>query len=362
MENVTRAPRLRSGQAGCGFALLSFLLIAAPAPADAQEIQPAPEKQSVFGHVTFSGLLQGWYLSGTGTFNDQFKLRRTELKLTGVVSPAVKWTVMVDPAKALTIINTTSRRRDDNIVTGIVQDVILTLSLNKHLNLNAGQFKVPLSLEGLESSAGLDTERALFISDRVRGGAYGDIRNIGVMAFGPVTRRLDYQVGIFDGSGDTPDDGTNYDQKAIAARVTYRPRAVPGLQIGTSRVRGTATTLAARRNRLGAEALYVNGPVTLKSEYMVGQDGPLERKGRYVHFAYKLTPKWEGTLRYDTFDPDTHRETTVASVTERDYIAGFNYFVDNRYVMAQFNCVRKTFRNGIVTPSYVGAMRLQVFW
>ena len=82
MENVPRAPRFRSGQAGCGFALLSFLLIAAPAPADAQEIQPAPEKQSVFGRVTFSGLLQGWYLSGTGTFNDQFKLRRTELKLT----------------------------------------------------------------------------------------------------------------------------------------------------------------------------------------------------------------------------------------------------------------------------------------
>ena len=93
---------------------------------------------------------------------------------------------MVDPAKALTIINSTSGRRDDNIVTGIVQDVFLTLTLNKHLNLNAGQFKVPLSLEGLESSAALDTERALFISDRARGGAYGDIRNI-VMAFGPLT-------------------------------------------------------------------------------------------------------------------------------------------------------------------------------
>ena len=95
---------------------------------------------------------------------------------------------------------------------------------------------------------------------------------------------------------------------------------------------------------------------------MVGQDGGLERKGGYVHFAYKLTPRWEGILRYDTFDPDTHRETTAASVTERDYIAGVNYLVDKHYVMAQFNCVRKTFRDGIVSPSYVGAMRLQVFW
>ena len=349
-------------QAGCCFALLSFLLIAAPAPADAQEIQPAPEKQSVFGRVTFGGLLQGWYLSGTGTFNDQFKLRRTELKLTGVVSPAVKWTVMVDPAKALTIINGTSGRRDDNVVTGIVQDVFLTLTLSKHVNVNAGQFKVPLSLEGLESSAALDTERALFISDRARGGAYGDIRNIGVMAFGPLASRLDYQIGIFDGSGDTPDDVTNYDRRAVAARVTYRPRVVPGLQIGTSRVRGTAASLAARRNRLGAEALYVKGPLTVKTEYMTGQDGPLAREGHYFHFAYKLTPKWEGILRYDTFDPDTQLETTPASVTERDYIAGFNYLVDSQYVTAQFNCVRKTFQDGIVSPSYVGAMRLQVAW
>ena len=343
--------------------LFGLILIQGDRAAKAQEIRPArPETQTVFGDITFSGLLQAWYLSGSGDFHDTFKLRRSELKLTGVVSPEVKWTLMVDPAKVLSIISAPAGRRDDNVVTGIVQDAFITLSLNQRLNVNVGQFKVPLSLEGLQSSAALDTERALFISDRARGGAYGDIRNVGVMAHGALTDRLDYQVGFFDGSGDTPDDGINYDQKAIAARLNYRPRALPGVQVGTSRVVGTSAVAMARRNRLGAELLYVRGPLTLKTEYMTGQDGVLEREGHYAHVAYKLTPRWEAILRYDTWDPDRHLETTPASVTERDYIAGFNYLVDGTHVKAQFNCVRKTFQDEIINPFYVGAMRLQFVW
>ncbi len=344
--------------------LFCLALILRPSDARAQERPPAQqENQTVFGHVTFSGLLQAWYLSGSGDFDDTLKLRRSELKLTGVVSPKVKWTLMVDPAKALSIMRNPPARRDDSIATGIVQDVFVTLTFHQRLNVSVGQFKVPLSLEGLESSAALDTERALFISDRARGGAYGDIRNIGVMAYGPLTDRLDYQVGLFDGIGDTPDDGINYDQKAIAGRLVYRPGVVPGLQVGTSRVWGSGTSDArARRDRLGAEVRYINGPLTLKAEYMTGQDGLLEREGHYAHFAYKLTPKWEATLRYDAWDPDRHLEATPASVTERDYIAGFNYFLDGRYVKLQVNCVRKTFNDEVVSPYYLGATRLQVSW
>jgi hypothetical protein len=344
--------------------LFCLALILSASDARAQEGQPAQqETRTVFGHVTFSGLLQAWYLAGSEDFDDTFKLRRSELKLTGVASPQVRWTLMVDPAKALAIIRNPSGRRDDSILTGIVQDVFITLTFHQRMNVSVGQFKVPLSLEGLESSAALDTERALFISDRARGGAYGDIRNIGVMAYGPLTDRLDYQVGFFDGIGDTPDDGNNYDRKAVAGRLVYRPAVVPGLQVGTSRVWGSgATDPRARRDRLGAELLYVNGPLTLKAEYMTGQDGLLEREGHYAHFAYTLTPKWEATLRYDAWDPDRHLEATPASVTERDYIAGFNYLVDGRHTQMQFNCVRKTFKNEVLGSYYLAATRLQVSW
>ena len=95
---------------------------------------------------------------------------------------------------------------------------------------------------------------------------------------------------------------------------------------------------------------------------MTGKDGSLERKGYYAHFAYRFTPKWESTLRYDTWDPDLALESTAVSVTERDYIAGFNYFMDGSHVKLQFNYVRKTFEDDIVAPFNLGVLRLQTFW
>jgi phosphate-selective porin len=262
---------------------------------------------------------------------------------------------MVDPAKALP-------RRDTSVnLPSVLQDAFISVSYRRHVNVDIGRFKLPLSLEGLQSSASLDTERALFSSDRARGGAYGDVRDIGVMAYGPLSGRLDYQIGLFNGTGSGKEDwATN--QKAIAARLVYRPMVLPGLQIGTSRVWGIGgADPRMRRERMGAELLYVNGPLTLKTEYMTGTDGTRERQGYYAHFACKLNSKWDAILRYDVWDPDRDLETTPASVTERDYIAGFNYVID-RHMKLQFNYVRKTYEDEIVYPVNLGVLRLQALW
>jgi phosphate-selective porin len=268
---------------------------------------------------------------------------------------------MVDPAKALA--RSATRRPDDpSDLAIILQDAFVTLQYHRGLKVNVGRFKVPLSLEGLESSAALDTERALFSSDRGRGGSYGDVRDVGVMAHGPLAGGLGYQLGFFSGTGDTRDDLPDDDSKAIAARLTYRPVLMPGLQIGGSRVWSGATAPAsARRDRLGAELQYEKGPLTLKTEYMMGSDGPFEREGYYVHFAYALTPRWEVIGRYDTWDPDTHLETSSANASERDYIGGFNYLVGD-HMKLQFNLVRKTFTDAVVGPANVAATRLQIAW
>jgi hypothetical protein len=323
----------------------------------------ASAQESTTGNVTFHGLLQVWHLGGSG-FDDTFKIRRTELKFVGAPSPRVKWTLMVDPAKALSLSRGTSPRPDENPNVGIIlQDAFITLNYHRRLNLDVGQFKVPLSLEGLESSADLDTERPLFNSDRRRGGAYGDVRDVGVMAYGPLVNGVAYQLGFFSGSGDAPDDLPDDDSKAIAARLLYQPRVLRGLQVGASRLWSTGPAeVRARRERLGAELRYRHGPLTLKTEYMTGTDGPFGREGRYVHFSYSLTSKWEAIVRYDTWDPDTHLETTPANVTERDYIGGFDYLISGNTVKLQFNYVRKTFENDVVGPSHIGATRLQASW
>ena len=347
--NVLRvglAARIAALKTLFGIALLVFAPCGEASEAWAQE-EGQVEPQAVrsrFGMIRFNGLLQAWYLSRDVGLDDAFLIRRAELRFTGEISPEVRWTVMVDPANSR-----------------ILQDAFITLSYRQRLHVSVGQFKVPLGLEGLQPSEGLDTERALFTSDRARGGTYGDIRDVGVMVHGPLANRVDFQLAVFDVSGGTTND-PHHDQEAVAGRVIYRPGLVPGLQLGTSGFRGDGSSLErSRRDRLGAELLYGHGRLTLKTEYMSGTDGPLQREGYYAHFAYKITSKWESILRYDTWDPDVRLESSAGSVTERDYIAGFNYFIHGGDVKLQFNYVRKTFDN-IVAPVNVGVLRLQACW
>jgi phosphate-selective porin len=303
--------------------------------------------------VSFNGLLQAWYLNAGNGLDDTFRIRRAELKFSGEVFPDVAWVVMVDPAKM----------RSSHEAGRILQDAFITLDFHQRLKVSVGQLKVPLSLEALESSAELDTERALFMADRARGGAYGDVRDIGVMASGPITTRLDYQLGFFDGSGDPQNGVEGPHQIAVAGRLVYRPPFLPGLQVGTSGVSENGTTARhTRRGRMGAELRYVNGPSTLKAEYMTGNDFSVRREGYYAHFVYRLARRWEAILRYDTWDPDTHRETKPESVTERDYIAGFNYFVGGRHAKLQFNYLHETFEDDIVHTSHQGVLRLPASW
>jgi uncharacterized coiled-coil protein SlyX len=336
---------------------------------------PAKVTQDVeagFGKIKFNGLLQGWYAGGNGGFRDTFRLRRTEFKFSGEIMPEVKWTVMFDPAKVLSVNNTYTTINGTRVLADtsvnqasrILQDAFITLDYIKNVHIDIGQYKVPLSLEGLQSSATLETvERAMFASDRGRGGSYGDVRDFGVMIRGPITKHFDYQVGLFNGSGENQNDVDKNDAKAVIGRLVVRPPFIKGLQIGGSGAWGNgARADRPRRDRLGGELLFVRGPFKFKSELMTGKDAELHRLGYYTHFGYRITPKVELIFRFDVWDPDTRRETNSANVTERDYIAGFNYYILENNVKLQVNYLRKTFHNSIVPPRNQVLVNLQTSW
>ncbi|HEY6046080.1 MAG TPA: porin [Pyrinomonadaceae bacterium] len=338
--------------------------------ADTASVRPNAIEVGI-GKIKFNGLLQAWYVGGNGGLSDTARIRRAELKFTGEISPHFKWTVMIDPAKSLSLNNTfvtvsgTSVLKDTSVnqASRILQDAFITLSYWKRVNVNVGQFKIPLSLEGLQSSATLDTERALFASDRARGGTYGDIRDIGLMIYGPLSKRVDYQLGVFNGSGENQNDLDKNDQKAVAGRLVVRPAFLRGLQLGGSGVWGDGQRFdRPRRDRLGAEGLFVRGPLTLKGEMMTGSDGTLHRRGYYGHFVYQFRPRFQGVFRVDTWDPDISKDTTPASALERDYVAGFNYFIRERYFKLQFNFIRKTFANHMLPSRNVVLVNLQTWW
>lgn len=342
---------------------------AEPAKDDKKQTdKPADTVESGLGKVKFNGLLQGWYAGGNGGVPDTFRIRRAELKFSGEIVKDVRWTVMFDLAKALSLHRTsiagslTSVNINQN--SRIFQEGFITLSHLKNANIQVGQFKAPLSQEGLQSSSTLDTvERALFLTDRSRGGGLGDFREIGIMAFGPLGKQFEYQIGVFNGTGETQNDVDLNEEKAVIGRFIFKPSAIKGLQLGTSGAYAPATgVLNDRHHRLGADAVFQRDKLRLKSEFMTGIDGEVHRRGFYAHAGYRFMPKLEWIVRFDTFDPHTGSENTAATVTERDYVTGFNYYIKENNFKLQFNYIRKTFVDEVRQPRNVFLVNLQTAW
>lgn len=346
---------------------------AAPAPV-AAPAKPAPPAgvEPGYGKIKFSGLLQGWYTSGNGGVKDSFRIRRAELKFTGDITSQIKWTVMIDPAKSLALNNTYTTVAGTKVLADtsvnqagrMLQEAFISYELKPNMRLWVGQFKLPLSMEGLQSSGALDTiERAMFASDRGRGGSYGDIRDLGAMLSGTLHKQIDYQIGMFNGSGESQNDVDKGDQKAVIGRLVFRPAAVRGLQFGGSGAWGRGVRAEnPRHDRLGAEVRYSRDKFTFKSEVMRGADADLKRIGYYAHVGYRATGRLEPVLRVDFWDPDRRRETNASNVSERDFVTGFNYLLAENHAKLQLNYVRKTFANGIVPSRNLITLGLQTSW
>ncbi len=320
----------------------------------------------------FSGLLQAWYVSGDNPTVDSFRLRRAELKAVGQVGTKVRWTVMIDPAKSLSINKTTAFIEGQPVVTDvsvnqsgrILQDAFISLLPAKKVQVDVGQFKVPMGAEGLQSSSALETiERALLASDRTRGGTFGDVRDIGAVVRYMPASSVDVIFGAFNGSGESQNDVDRNDQKSWAGRLVLRPGLVKGLQLGAWAVRaGDTVPGRPRRDRSGAELLFVRDGLTLRGELVTGKDDAIERRGYYGLAAWKLRPDLEAVARFDTWDPHTGKDTDAGSVEERDYVAGINYYLDGNKAKLQLNYMSKTFANSVVQDRHLILVNLQTSW
>ncbi len=282
------------------------------------------------------GLVQIWGTSDS-RLSDTFRIRRTELKLSGQVHPKVKWTVMIDPAKTLTqnssgAINQSSR---------ILQDAFLSTPLGAKVQLDVGQFKVPTSEEGARSSAQLDTVERALLSVR---GKWGDIRDVGLLARGGFSQG-EYQLGVFNGEGLNTTDVN--DHKDFAGRVVFKPQTLPGLELGVSTYQGERGATRVPNRRVGGELRYLRDPFVLKAEYMTGRDNVStstlsDRLGWFVLDGYSLDKKHQLVVRYDLWDSNAD----VSGDKENDWLLGMNWFMEKHNAKFQVNFVRKRFETG----------------
>lgn len=365
------------GYSGFRVALVLMSLAVWPSTIVLAQEQADSVVTSGFGKIALDGLVQVWYLENQPEFDRTFRIRRTELRLTGTFTRRIKWTVMIDPSRALDFIRDSTFVNDSIVIptvevnqtSRILQDAYITVDISRSLNIDVGQRKVPLSFEGLQSSAELKTiERALMFSDRRRGGDLADVRDIGVMAYGGITSHIDYQAGVFNGLGENQNNVNTKDALAVVARVVFKP-GVPGLQFGVSGgVNGRADAAERRklpfvpRNRLGVEGYFQGGRWTAQSELMTGRDDEQTRLGTYALAAYHITSITEIVAQIDYFDPDLSRSDDRLTASELDFLLGANFYVIENNLKLQANAVVKTFGDAGPASRLTLLFNFQVSW
>jgi phosphate-selective porin len=325
--------------------ILSFITIGIISGFLIPSNSPAEETvKTGVGSMKISGLFQFWYVNDNAeNADDTFLIRRTQLQVSGSINAKFKYLIMVDPAKEL-------KENPDYSVdqkSRMLQDVILTYVVDKNNSVNLGQFKVPLSIEGLSSNANLDlAERALFMSV----GNYGGNRDIGIMAAGTYPT-YEYQIGFFNGEGQNTSDAN--DGKDVGARLVWKP--IPGLHLGMSVYNGSKGDTEVTQDREGLETKYEWQQYAIKGEYMKGTDGNIDKKGWYLLASYKLNQKWQGVVRYEKWDPDTSVDN---SKDEKDLTLGINYFMDSNHAKLQLNYIKRDIAQGDNSNKIIGALQI----
>jgi len=297
------------------------------------------------GTLKLGGLVQGWAF-WDGNDNDRFRIRRTELKFAGDIlgDERFKYTIMIDPSQV----------QEDNTRRSVLQDAIFTidrLPFLPHHKVDLGQYKLPITEEGLRSSAKLDfAERSLI------GRTFGDQRDIGAMLTGDWPY-VTYQLGVFNGSGQN--QAERDDQKDLAARIVVRPLKafelvgsepeLGQLELGISGYHRPNHGSTNEKKRLGYEARYEYQNLVLKWEYLFGQgtasgnattENTNKAAGWYAQAGYTFAP-WcpnlQGVIRFESWDPNE----LVSLDKEHDLTVGLNYLIAKHNAKVQLDWVHK---------------------
>ena len=329
---------------------------------------PASGQDSTAARVTapveIHGFIEAYYRTGDPTTKDGFRLRKGDLKLSGELSPRLRWRIGFDAAKALALDTDSEGAADSLRVTGvavdqksrIVQDVALTYTVNHLLAVDIGQQLIPLSLEGTIPTPNVETiERTMFIVERSRGTGLGDVRDVGASASGLTPGGLEYHVGLFNETGESQGTTDANDQKAVVARAAYHPAFFPGFQIGGSGAFQGGPT-PQRRERAGGELQYRDTRLTLRSEAMTARDGELRRFGWYGLGAFRPVPSIQLVARWDEWDRDRGAESALTNAFERQIVAGASYTLDGNVTRLVVNVVRQTFPNISTVPNATFAL------
>lgn len=294
------------------------------AEAAVQQQQTDASRKSFFLTAARQMSLTGYSQVRFQTFQESgkhngFDIRRARIDLKGSVTPYFSYRLQADFAGVPKLI-----------------DGYGEIKLADYFSITAGQFKIPFSMENLTSSNKLEmidrsqvVEALVARSKDVIGNQNG--RDIGVQIGGTFLKSkglpvVEYRIGVFNGSGINVADTAN-NSKDISGRLILSP--VKGLSFGGDFYKGLDKAIkpdvagkSQDRNRVGFEASYVTGKISLRGEYINGKDGKAKRSGYYAQAGYYVIPlKLQVLAKYDVYDPNTSVSKNISTY----YVFGANY-------------------------------------
>lgn len=335
-----------------------------PPKADKPAEPPGPTKLAVGkegqGRIQPGILAQGWFVLDRNdgkTTTSTFRLRRAEISVKGEILPKkVGVQIMIDPAKVREATSTTLTDSGGDTVTvstpaaslSILQDFYITF-LSQYADVSVGQFKIPVSWEGYNSSAKIIMPERAIIST-----LYGDKRDLG-MRIAKSWKKWGYSAGIFNGQGLNNLD-TNV-QKDVALRLEAYPvegLTLAGVTYNSIGIRNRAGT----KDRYEADVRYEHGPYLAQAEYIRARDitsdnaDAVSAQGFYAAFGYTIKNKDLGgdlqpVVRVGYVDPNVDADVDPATAKGADerwhYDVGVNYYLKAHEMKLQASYQRVQF-------------------
>ena len=240
------------------------------------------------------------------------------------------------------------------LVSPLLLDAYVAYKPWDFLQITAGQFTIPFSLENLTQDRLLETaDRSQVVSALVarKGDGSNNLvdsignqngRDLGIKLSGsliPVgdSHFLDYYFAVLDGAGIDVTD--NNDFKDFDARLVFHP--IKALSIGTNYYNGYdrfTSSPAKNQNRIrwGGDVLLDLNRFTARAEWLKGEDGnsnPIIHEGWYAQGSYFVVPKlFQFVFRYDTYNPNTDKKLSGNTY----YVFGTNFYF-NSWTKLQVN-------------------------
>jgi phosphate-selective porin len=259
--------------------------------------------------------------------NNSFDVRRARLDFRGNVTNKIEYRIYLDFMSGAKL-----------------TDAYLTWKMTDYLSLQAGQYKIPFSLENPYNPNNLETiDNSLVVTNLVNySGVYGigaSGRDVGIMLSGNLLPMdgfsiINYSAGLFNGAGINTAD--NNKPKDFSGMLAVNP--LKHLSISASYYNGKMgpDTLTRSRIRTGFGAKYDDSRLLLRTEYIQGKMGSVKSDGLYAVAGYFVHPKIQPVLKYDYF----RGNVDVDSTTQQDYVIGVNYLPVNS-VRLQLNLTHR---------------------